>query len=43
MSWLVPTVLLLIGGFAIAFGFCEWFIARRPPRDRNGDDGPALG
>jgi hypothetical protein len=38
MSWIVPTVLFLVGGFAIAFGFCEWFVARRAGRSRDGGD-----
>jgi hypothetical protein len=42
VTWIVPTLLFIVGGFAIAFGFCEWFMARRETRSRNGD-GPAHG
>ena len=42
MSWFLLTILLVIGGFLIAYGFCEWFVARRDSRS-DGDDGRAPG
>jgi hypothetical protein len=40
MSWITPTALFVIGSLAIAFGFSEWFVARRRSR-RGGADDPA--
>lgn len=39
MSWVTPTIIMIVVGFAISFALSEWIALRR--RTRRDDDDPA--